>query len=505
MSLPHPHQKDCLTRRPAQLDVVEPPSSAPVEGQPTSLSNEYFTRSLESGDLRHDAKKSTDRLNLELTTTIRETMLKIMGIVSERPLVARLLLDQLDRRVNGGTAKSAENARVAAQTLRPQLQAVERAFRNGDSDKYVHHRNTLAQSVLALLSNKDVMEKSAHILEELERCLTSQREKNLVLQSKLRISDSSPVREESHWLRQLLKRPDVSGILLREEFGADKLTTPPRVRSDRDALQIFSILSCETMESFNCEVARIQALEDSLVAPLRTIVLLNQRLAQWQANKSKWKLSGFGGTLKLEVDDLVQVATLALTRAARRFDPTRAKFATYALNWIKQAIGRELDNAGALVRVPVYQRHSRAHQQQLEGPPSASSETHPIVHTDSDHPFGDALFGLANEPAAPTEDPSSPMCRDEVTARIRKLLNHLTATEAYIVQRWFGFDDRPEVTYKELATTFDRSRRWVHLTLQSALRKLQQVAPVMLKPEVTELMEGTVPQSTPKRRRLKSR
>ena len=57
----------------------------------------------------------------------------------------------------------------------------------------------------------------------------------------------------------------------------------------------------------------------------------------------------------VEVDELFQEGCLGLLRAAEKYDPTRGtRFSTFAVWWINQAIGRYLENAGNLVRVPVY-------------------------------------------------------------------------------------------------------------------------------------------------------
>ena len=57
----------------------------------------------------------------------------------------------------------------------------------------------------------------------------------------------------------------------------------------------------------------------------------------------------------LDLEDLVGEGNLGLVRAAQQFDPRfGARFGTYAVYWIKEAIRRALVNTGATIRVPAH-------------------------------------------------------------------------------------------------------------------------------------------------------
>jgi RNA polymerase sigma factor (sigma-70 family) len=56
---------------------------------------------------------------------------------------------------------------------------------------------------------------------------------------------------------------------------------------------------------------------------------------------------------KLEAIDLIQAGNLGLIRAAERYDPTRGyRFSTFAFWWIRQAVGRHLQECQGAIRLP---------------------------------------------------------------------------------------------------------------------------------------------------------
>lgn len=56
-----------------------------------------------------------------------------------------------------------------------------------------------------------------------------------------------------------------------------------------------------------------------------------------------------------EIDDLMQEGYIGLHEAVKRYDPdSENKFSTYLKLWIRQAIGRYIDNCTGAARIPVY-------------------------------------------------------------------------------------------------------------------------------------------------------
>ncbi len=54
----------------------------------------------------------------------------------------------------------------------------------------------------------------------------------------------------------------------------------------------------------------------------------------------------------LPLEDLIQEGNVGLMQALQTFNPSRAKFSTHATNWIRQGIGRAIEEHGQVIRQP---------------------------------------------------------------------------------------------------------------------------------------------------------
>ena len=73
-----------------------------------------------------------------------------------------------------------------------------------------------------------------------------------------------------------------------------------------------------------------------------------------------WKITNHYlglGTSSFDQDDMYQTGMIGLMKAAEKFDISLGyAFSTYAVNWIRQAITRDIANYSTLIRIPVHYR-----------------------------------------------------------------------------------------------------------------------------------------------------
>jgi len=175
----------------------------------------------------------------------------------------------------------------------------------------------------------------------------------------------------------------------------------------------------------------------------------------------------------MELLDLIQEGNLGLEHAVDKFDWRKGfKFSTYATFWIRQAIGRALDQKASLVRLPGDRSASlRAALRQVSGDGDELDEEHARLHrlttpTSLDRTIGD---DDSNELVDLLPD-AMPGPEQEVVARaeeqlITNLLEVLDPRARYAVEQRFGLQDGRKRSYREvgeeLGVTAEAARRLV--------------------------------------------
>jgi RNA polymerase primary sigma factor len=176
----------------------------------------------------------------------------------------------------------------------------------------------------------------------------------------------------------------------------------------------------------------------------------------------------------MELLDLIQEGNLGLEHAVDKFDWRKGfKFSTYATFWIRQAIGRALDQKASLVRLPGDRSASlRAALRASSGDGDELDDESARLYrlttpTSLDRVVGDDADGseLVDLLAADVTSPEQALVDAEDERFVSGLLDVLEPRARFAVERRFGLHDGRKHSYREvgddLGVTAEAARRLV--------------------------------------------
>ena len=213
------------------------------------------------------------------------------------------------------------------------------------------------------------------------------------------------------------------------------------------------------------EVALAKAAEDGSTTAREQLITHNLRLALSIANKYRKS--------NLTMEDIIQESNIGLIKAVDRFDWRRGfKYSTYATFWIRQSIGRALDQKASLIRLPSDRSASLRAALRHSGGDSAGLDDENAwlqrisTPTSLDKNIGDdgdsTLVDLIGDDAPSPEDHALENDRKEM---LRGLLDRLDPRAQVAVARRFGLIDGESHSYREvgeeLGVTAEAARRLV--------------------------------------------
>lgn len=182
----------------------------------------------------------------------------------------------------------------------------------------------------------------------------------------------------------------------------------------------------------------------------------------------------------MELLDLIQEGNLGLEHAVDKFDWRKGfKFSTYATFWIRQAIGRALDQKASLVRLPGDRSAGlRAALRAVSGDGEELDDTNAMLHrlttpTSLDRAVGDddsnELVDLLADAAPGPEAEAMNRLEDEL---LERLLGSLEPRARRAVEQRFGLADGRRRSYREvgedLGVTAEAARRLVKRAVSTA-------------------------------------
>lgn len=204
----------------------------------------------------------------------------------------------------------------------------------------------------------------------------------------------------------------------------------------------------------------------------------------------------------IPLEDLIQEGAIGLMQAADRFDPEKGfRFSTYATHWIRQSIGRAIDNKSKAIRLPAHVSQSLRKvekervrlsrelgqdptPEQLADAIGMSTKKLQILLQSSqemlslDMSVGDSggmtLGGLIRDTS--NDDPESIVLSQEMLEELSRIMCELNDREQRVIRLRLRFDSNDTTQHEDLAKDLKLSRERVRQIELQAIKKLRALA-----------------------------
>jgi len=225
-------------------------------------------------------------------------------------------------------------------------------------------------------------------------------------------------------------------------------------------------------------------------------ILVNSNLRLVTSIAKKYQNRG------IAMEDLIQEGTLGLIHAVDKYDHKRGfRFSTYATHWIRQALGRAVENQGRTIRLPSHaieslgkiKRTREMLATKLNRVPTSQEiakeielpveKVETLLEAETpepmslDAPAGDSTTRLGDLlPAEDATSPSTRIFRRAVREEIDHALGHLTEREKEVLKLRYGLDEEDPLpkTLEQVGKELKLSRERARQIEAGALQKLRR-------------------------------